>query len=159
MRRLSLVESAIAASLLGSLLAIAIPTFAREVESSRMVEAVDGLERMSASALAYAEGHGGALPESAPLTPATPPRGTREVDPEGTWEHPTWRALAFRAAAEGKPHAFSFAFERTESGFTGQARGDLDGDGIQSLFEVRGVKPAGGPLARVPGMYVERELE
>jgi hypothetical protein len=157
-RRLSLIESAVAACLLGSIVAVAVPAFVRDVESSRLVEPVSGLERLATRAVAHAVASG-AYPETAPWTPAVPPRGTTEVDPEGTWDHPTWRALDFRAAPEGRPHAYAFSFERTASGFTARAQGDLDGDGLFSLFEVRGVAPPGGTPSALPGMYVERELE
>ena len=91
-----------------------------------------------------------------------PPRGKKEADPPGTWDGPTWKALAFRPAAEGVPHAYSFSFESTGggSGFVSQARGDLDGDGILSMFEIRGDARRGDQKPAVaPGMYVEAELE
>ncbi len=154
------IELALAVSLLGCVAAVAIPTFVREVHASRFVEPTDGLARLRTSAVAYAEGHG-VFPDSAPLTPAIPPRGKKEADPPNTWDGPTWKALDFRASPEGVPHAYAFAFESTGATFVARARGDLDGDGVLSTFEVRGTardgeqeKPHVGP-----GMYVEAELE
>jgi len=161
-RRLSPVELAVGVALVGSLLAIAVPTFVREVHASRFVESTEGLARLGASAVAYADGPGaGRFPESAPLTPASPPRGKKDVDPPGTWDGATWQALAFRPSPEGVPHAYSFSFESTGggTGFTAQARGDLDGDGVLSTFEVRGHARPGEKAALAPGMYVEAELE
>jgi hypothetical protein len=60
---------------------------------------------------------------------------------------------------EGAPHAYSFAFESNGTGFVARARGDLDGDGTLSTFEVRGVTPPGETPRVEPGMYVEAELE
>src|SRR5262245_53345397 len=90
-RGLTAVEAAVAFAITGSRLAVAVPAFVRELRASRFVEPVEGLQRIGAAAL-----HGGeakpaanAFPPSAPLTPASIPRGTREVDPPGVWEHPT----------------------------------------------------------------------
>jgi hypothetical protein len=162
MRRFTPVELAIGAALLGSLLAVAVPAFVREMHASRFVEPTDGLARLGAAAVAHAEGGGaGRFPESAPLTPATPPRARKDVDPPGTWDAPTWKALGFRASPEGVPHAYSFSFESTAGGtaFVAQARGDLDGDGVLSTFEIRGHARPGEKPAVAPGMYVESELE
>jgi hypothetical protein len=157
-RRFTPIELALGASLVGCIAAVAIPTFIREVHASRFVEPTDGLARLQASAVAYAEANG-RFPDSAPLTPATPPRGKKEADPPGTWDSPTWKALDFRAAPEGIPHAYSFAFDSSNGGFIARARGDLDGDGVLSTFEVRGsMRPDRKPEVQ-PGMYVEAELE
>ena len=99
---------------------------------------------------------------SAPLTPPSPPRGEKAVDPPGTWDHPTWLELAFRAAPDGVPHAFSYSLDTTvgspRSTFVARARADLDGDGQPSLFEVRGSAQL-GVGAIEPGIYIEAELE
>ena len=167
MRRFTPVELAIGAAILGSLLAVAVPAFLRDLHASRFVEPTEGLERLGAAAVAYAVVNQ-RFPESAPLTPAVPPRGKKEADPPGTWDTGTWKTLAFRPAAEGVPHAYAFSFESTSGGsaFVAQARGDLDGDGVLSTFEIRGrsghdgTPPAasGAPMV-MPGMYVEAELE
>jgi hypothetical protein len=157
-RRFTPIELALGVSLLGCILAVAIPTFVSEVHASRFVEPESGLSRLGTSALAWAEVNG-RFPDSAPLTPAAPPRGKKEVDPPGTWDGPTWKALAFRASPEAVPHAYSFAFDGTGTAFVGRARGDLDGDGILSTFELRGKLRPGEPPQLEPGMYVESELE
>ncbi len=161
MRKFTPVELAIGVALGGSLVAVAVPAFLHEMHASRFVEPTEGLARLGAAAVAHADAHG-QFPESAPLTPSVPPRGTKEVDAPGTWDAPTWKALAFRPSAEGVPHAYSFSFESNggaSASFVAQARGDLDGDGVLSLFEVRGVARAGEPASVTPGLYVESELE
>lgn len=162
MRRLTPIELAIGAALLGSLAAVAIPAFVKELHASRFVEPTDGLARLGALAVAHAEAND-RFPDSAPLTPAAPPRGKKEADPTGTWDHPTWKALGFRASPEGVPHAYSFSFESAKgSAFVAQARGDLDGDGILSTFEIKGTMRGGDakPKAEVlPGMTIDAELE
>jgi hypothetical protein len=173
-RSLSAIELAIAFAIVASFLGIAVPAFFRDLHASKLVEPVDGIKRMAIAVVAYSKSQekltSGALPEgatapppaellpaNAPLTPPDVPRGVLREDPTGTWDHPTWRTLAFRATREGMPHAFSFAFENQGSKFSAIARGDLDGDGVLSLFEVHGLVV---PDAKVePGMYVEAELE
>jgi len=165
--RFAAMELAIAAALVGSLLAIAIPTFARELHASRFVEPVRGLEQIGAAAIRYAGAHPVAqgFPASAPLTPSAPPRGHCEVDPPDAWDHPTWRALEFRPAPPGAPHCFAFAFDSAlspgRSAFRATAHGDLDGDGIPSTFEITGRFVDQDPRGPVvdPGMYVESEVE
>ena len=80
-----------------------------------------------------------------------------------SWETPSWKALGFRPSAEGVPHAYAFSFESTagDKAFVAQARGDLDGDGVLSTFEIRGHtgRTADEKPAVAPGMYVEAELE
>jgi hypothetical protein len=166
-RRITPVELAIAIALVGSLLAIAVPTFAREVHASRFVEPVDGLERMGASAVAYGHAHPVAqgFPPSAPMTPALPPRGHCEVDPPGTWDQATWTTLDFRPTPPGTPHCYAFGFDSTVSPtravFRATAHGDLDGDGLLSTFEVTGHYAdgdvTGATLDR--GMFVDSEVE
>jgi hypothetical protein len=160
MRRFTPVELAIGAALLGSLAAVAVPAFLRELHASRFVEPADGLTRIGAAAVAYAE-EKRQFPESAPLTPPIPPRGTKETDSPGLWDTPAWKALGFRPVAEGVPHAYAFSFESTAGGtaFVAQARGDLDGDGVWSTFEIRGFARPGEKPAVAPGMYVDAELE
>src|ERR1700722_5565143 len=103
LRNLSAVEVCAGVSLGATLLAIAVPTFAREVHRSRFVEAVDGLNRIGVAAVSYAADRPAAqaFPPSVALTPAAPPRGQCEADPPGTWDGPTWTALAFQPAPSG----------------------------------------------------------
>jgi hypothetical protein len=151
----------------GSVLAIVVPTFAREIHASRIVEPIDGLHRIGASMLAYAKDRpvAEAFPPSAPLTPSGVPRGTCQADPPALWEQPTWKALGFTPAPEGSPHCFAFQLDTglspARSTFRAQAHGDLDGDGIASTFEITGHDVAGdaaGPTLD-PGMFIDAELE
>jgi hypothetical protein len=173
-RGMTALEAAFAFSIVGSVLAVAIPTFVRDVHSSRFAEPVSGLAAIGEGAVAYAAplAVDKAFPPSVALTPPHPPRGVLSPDPPGTWQSPTWLALHFpppresgRAFAEGQPHAFAFGFDsalsRTKSGFVAHAHGDLDGDGVSSTFEIRGHDIAGDPAGPSvePGMFVEDELE
>jgi hypothetical protein len=165
--RFTAIELAIGFALLGSLLAVVVPAFVHAVHASRLAEPIDGLHRIGQAAIARAEGQpvARAFPSSAPLTPASPPRGRCAPDPPDAWEQPTWRALDFRPAAPGLPHCFAFQFDSTpgpqRSTFRATAHGDLDGDGILSTFEVVGQSVEGdsrGPVLE-PGMFVDSEVE
>ncbi len=160
-RSVTAVEAAVGIALVGSLLAVAVPAFVRNLSSSRLVEATDGLARIGAHAVANASGKNcaDAFPPRAPLTPEHVPRGKPAVDPEpDPWQQPTWKALDFRPSAPGVAHSFSFGFESDASSFVAHAHGDLDGDGTTSTFEVRG-KCEHDTVSLVPGMYVDAELE
>jgi hypothetical protein len=141
--------------------------FLREVHASRLVEPVAGLERLAASAIAYAAVHPVALafPPSAPMTPSVPPRGRCEPYPREAWQAPSWRALDFQPEPVDAPHCFAFAFDSTlspsKSTFRAHAHGDLDGDGIFSTFEVTGHAVDDDPEgpALDPGMFVDSEVE
>jgi hypothetical protein len=166
-RRFSPLELAVGFALLGSLLAVVVPTFVREVHASRLVEPVDGLQRLGGAAVAYGRGRSTsqAFPASAPLTPATVPRGRCPTDDPGAWDHPTWKALDFRPVPEGAPHCFAFSFDSSlspaASTFRADAHGDLDGDGIPSTFEMTGHDVDGDPAGPVldPGMFIDSEVE
>src|ERR1700722_16015565 len=100
---MSAVEVAVGVSVVGSLLAVAVPTVLREIHASLFAEAAVGLAAIGAGAIAYSLGRPvfDAFPHSVGPTPATPPRGHLEVDPAGTWMDPAWHDLAFPVAGSG----------------------------------------------------------
>jgi len=159
-----MIETAIAISIAGVLLCIAVPSFVKNLHASSFAEVTEGLGRLSEHAVAHAQRRPteDAFPKSAPLTPETPPRAHKEKDPPGTWGNPTWIALDFQATVDGTPHAFSYAFDSTlgaeESSFAAHAHADLDGDGQQSTFMVHGRAKAGAAVAD-PSMDVVLGLE
>jgi hypothetical protein len=140
-RTLSPVEAAALIALGGSVLAVMVPAFARNLHASRLAEPIDGLNRIAtrATAIAAARPTSLAYPASVGLTPEQVPRGEALLDPPGTWDHPTWRMLGFEFTV---PHRYSFEF-LSENGperalFEARAHGDLDGDGVFSTFEIAG---------------------
>jgi hypothetical protein len=157
-------ELAAAIAVGGSVLAVAVPAFVRNLQFSKLSEPIEGLDRLVTNATAYAHGRPQniSFPPSAPLTPETVPRGEAALDPPGSWEHLTWRSLDFRFDA---PHCFAFRFDSALDPQTGvmrfiaTAHGDLDGDGVLSTFEVRGERRPGEDARVLPGMYVDREVE
>ncbi len=162
--RFTILQGAAIFTVTGSLLAVAIPAFISNLSASKLSEPIDNLNRLVAHTIAYGNSHNGleSFPPSAPLTPGEVPRGVSTVDPHGTWDHLTWRALDFRVLGE---HAFSYEFTSNAdpvSGsmrFTATAHGDLDGDGNLSTFSVFGEKQRGGEARALPGIYIDKELE
>lgn len=156
------IELAVGIALGGSLLAVMVPAFVRNLHSSRLSEAVGGVGDIAKGALTYADGKvpSEAFPPPAPLTPAEVPRGDRVTDKPGTWDHLTWAALGFSMSHE---HYFSFAFDSENQAslatFRARAHGDLDGDGERSTFELGGEMRAGQKARVLPGLYVDREVE
>lgn len=148
----------------GSLLAVAVPTFVKNLHASKTAEALEGLDRITRAALADAESRPQreSFPPSVERTPAEVPRGVRVVDPPGTWDHLTWRALRFSVENE---HAYAFQFDSsvdpaTETArFSCQALGDLDGDGTLSTFEARGERVPGATATAMAGLLIRREVE
>lgn len=148
----------------GTLIAISGPVFVKNLHASKSTEALMGLDHIARHAVLRANDRPQreSFPPTVGLTPAEVPRGTRVVDPPGTWDHLTWRALDFHLEHE---HAYCFEFDSSlEPGtdiarFAARARGDLDGDGTFSLFEVRGERPPGAPAAAMAGLLIRREVE
>ena len=160
-RSVTPLEAAVAVAVAGAVLATALPAFVQNLHASKLVEPIDGLNRIATRATALAEGRpvASAYPESVGLTPAEVRAGLRVTDPPGTWDHPTWRALEFEFTVA---HSFSFAFESggsTEhSAFRAVAQGDLDGDGSTSDFSISGQVRAGSQATFAP-MEIYREVE
>ncbi|MBN1605749.1 MAG: hypothetical protein JW940_03910 [Polyangiaceae bacterium] len=161
MRPLTPVETAVAIALGGSLCAVTVPAFVRNLHASRLAEPIDGLNRIATRATALAAGRPAeiAYPETVGLTPANVPQGKRVLDPPGTWDEPTWRRLDFELSV---PHAFSFSFEshkaKGEATFRATAHGDLDGDGVLSTFALGGQSRDGSEPTVTP-LEVTREVE
>ena len=163
-RSFSAIEISVMIAVGGTLLAVAVPAFFRNLSASKLSEPIEGLDRMVTNAIAYAEGRPQdiSFPPAAPLTPNQVPRGIRAVDPPEAWEHLTWRSLNFKFE---EAHAFAFKFEShfdpatQVMRFVATAHGDLDGDGLLSTFEVGGERKPGEPARVLPGMFVDREVE
>ena len=168
-----MVEAALIVSIVGVILAVFIPTFARELRTSKTSEAVENLRSLSQNAASYfttpwPREDGPAqlrcLPGTAGPTPRTP-----TVDPEAvefqhveTPGHETWRALDFEPRDEVR---YAYTFEPTATGcglrspegsylLTVRAEGDLDADGERSMFEQRLTAEESGELVEFGILYV-----
>jgi hypothetical protein len=139
-------------------LAATVPACIRAVRLTKTAEAAENLEKLAqASALHLSQKQPAPL-VSTPLTPALVPRGTTIEDPQGTWDHPTWKALSFSIE---EPHAYAYRVDVDVDPTTPVrivAHGDLDGDGVLSTFERSLVRDAKGVAPR-PGLIVTADLE
>ena len=129
-------------------LAIFVPTFVRQLRTNKLDEASEVLEQMSRGARAYYEQHGrDCVPAAAGPTPRAPSVDPVSIDfwAEEASGHETWKALELRPT---RPLRFSYEYAPSRSGcglstldepvdLVFRARGDLDGDGVQSTFERR----------------------
>ncbi|MEO8180855.1 MAG: hypothetical protein ABI895_18640 [Deltaproteobacteria bacterium] len=160
MRPFSLLEAVAAVAVLGSVLAVGVPAFLRNLHASRLVEPMEGLAHIARSAAAVAaNAEPAAYPASVGLTPPAVPAGIAVMDPAGTWDQPTWLRLDFRFSA---PHRYSFELESERRAhrarFRATAHGDLDGDGQLSDFSVQGEANEGRAPVTYP-LEMHREIE
>ena len=147
----------------GILAAIAIPSFIGYVRRAKTAEARANLSAIAMGVTtAYERERVGAdgtlvtrvLPPSAPRTPATA-SSERRMWPAAS--DPGWSELGF---APPDPIYYSYEYVRDPDGrgFVARAYGDLDGDGTESRFELRGtVEPTGD--VRLDPITVIDELE
>ena len=177
-RGLSLVEAALIVCLVGIVLAVFIPTFVRELRTSKTSEAIENLQILSQRASAYfqtpwpqAEGPAAirCLPGTVGPTPRSPTSEPVRVDFQSveTPGHETWRALSFQPEVEVR---YAYTFEPAASGcglrspegtylMTLRAEGDLDDDGERSVFERRLAADEDGALFEVGLLYVRDRAE
>ncbi len=136
----------------GMLAGIAIPASERQSRPARTAEVAANIRAIVTGAIAYAEEHG-AFPPAVPRTPAL---ASTEERPWPADANPGWDALGFHPS---DPIRYSYEFAILPNGdCAARAYGDLDGDGVESLFEIACGMVDGVPT-RAPGIYIERELE
>ncbi|MGZ3473460.1 MAG: hypothetical protein ACXWUG_03440 [Polyangiales bacterium] len=152
------VEAAIAFAVVFGALAATVPSCIRAVRLTKTAEAAENLEKLAQASALYLSQKQAAPLVATPLTPAAVPRGTTVEDQPGTWDHPTWKALAFSIE---EPHAYAYRVDVDVDPLTPVrvvAHGDLDGDGVLSTFERSLVRDGKGVAPR-PGLVVSSDLE
>ena len=175
---ITLVEAAVLVCIVGALLAAFVPTFIREMRTSKISEASEALTEMHRGAATYFAARfdkpsgrrvGHCLPTAAGPAPA---RAT--VDPvevsfaaEETPGATTWRALSFEPHGPTR-YRYTFAPEASGCELRGQpglpllsvrAEGDLDGDGKHSLFERTATVDEDGVLVPLGVLHVVDRVE
>ncbi len=173
-----MVEVAAIVCVVGVLLAVFIPSFLRELRTSKTSEATENLALLYQRSAAYFVARHAredlpaqtrCLPPTAGPTPRLPTQEPEEVDftARETQGSATWRALSF---APTTPVRYSYTFEPTASGcnlrspegtylLTIRAEGDLDGDGERSIFERRARANEEGELEPSDILYVRDRVE
>lgn len=172
---ITIVEVAIIICIVGSVLAVFIPSFVSHLRTSKIAEASERLDELHARAASYhAAVHRSpdgrrlvrCLPPAAGPAPARPSEDPVEVDfaSPRTPGNATWRGLAFQPDA---PIRFRYTFIPGSEGcdlgarttVTYRAEGDLDADGVLSTFERRGRVDANGDLRPTDILFVEDRVE
>ncbi len=156
---MSLIETALVLCIFAIVLAVFVPTFIRRVRTNKISEAAELLQEMSDRSAAYyatswATGKRFCLPPGAGPTPAAPTVNSAEVDfsDEEQGGHASWAALGFQP---DRPVRFSYTYAPSDHGcdlnadgevrlVSFRAEGDLDGDGVRSIFERRATIDANG---------------
>ncbi|MBW2493262.1 MAG: hypothetical protein JRE43_00805 [Deltaproteobacteria bacterium] len=171
--RLSLVEAALLLCLIAVVLAIFVPTFLRRVRTNKISEAAELLAEMSQRMNAYYDRswpslESGCLPPPAGPTPSMPSEEPRAVDffAPDVAGNATWEAIGFQP---NRPIRFSYQYTPSEHGcglrstnrevsVVFRAEGDLDGDGVHSVFERRATV-AGGGFTPADALLVHQRTE
>lgn len=124
------------ATLAGSLAALTVYGVKRYVTLSKTAEARVTLVRIARELTAYAiRARDHRFPRSAPRVPKQVPAGIKYTSTSADWQHKSWAAIAFSLE---DPQYYSYEYETSKDGkrATVRARGDVDGDGVESLFEL-----------------------
>jgi hypothetical protein len=178
-----LLETATVVSLIGMVLAVALPTLERTIRVSKVAEAPEQLESLYRAVAAYyaeprtrepddrasvrhasAERH--CLPPPAGPTPETPSAEPLAVDfaAAEVAGKDSWSALGF---APAMPLRYRYTFAPSSSGcdlpsgatLILRAEGDLDGDGVYSRFERRAQLNADGTITPEPVLHIQDRIE
>jgi hypothetical protein len=118
----------------GILAAIGIPSFIGYVRRSKTLEARANIRAIAAGVEA-AHGIHGVLPQSLPRTPAVPGVERRAWPADAD---PRWSSDLGWAPAEPLYYAYEYTRDPAGDGFVVRAYGDLDGDSMESIYEIRG---------------------
>ena len=178
--RLSLLEAALLLSIVGTVVAVFVPTFIGRVRTNKIIEASELLQELSDRAAAYYGtswdgGHRRCLPPAAGPTPLLPSIDPVVVDffAPTAQGHDTWAALGFQP---DRAIRYSYRYMPSEVGcdlggdgkngpVTFRAEGDLEGDGVRSRFERQAtptldgtLQPLGGPDG-LEGLHVHQRVE
>lgn len=129
----------------GTVMALGIYGARKYVKGAQAVEAQAALAQIGRAAeRVYQEeqpdGSRRLCPSATTPVPATVPKARKYTSDPSEW-------LADEAANAGfaclgfsmlSPQYYQYSYEATEEGFVARARGDLDGDGVESVYELTG---------------------
>jgi prepilin-type N-terminal cleavage/methylation domain-containing protein len=168
----TLIELMIVVAIIGILGLVAVPAFMKYIRRAKTAEATNNLRSLYDAAVTYYDSKHASpsgvviskqFPGAAPLTPATL-CGANKCQPNPPiWQTPAWQALNFEVRG---PHYYSYRTVAVTG--TGQAVGDqydveavgdLDGNGVSSLFRRSATVAADHSIHGGAGLYTNNELE
>jgi len=127
-------------ALVSRLTAIAVRGVRQHMAWDLSGEARDGVYAIARALVDYvgrtrAPGHRARFPPSAPLVPDDIPYGKRVVPNAHAFLHPSWQDIGY---SDDRPTFYAYDFVTAKDGrsVVVRARGDIDGDGTTSLFEL-----------------------
>ena len=177
-RGFTLIELMIVVAILGILAAVAIPAFINYMRRAKTSEATLNIDRIFEGGVTYFEAEHvqrgtdegilqHCLPAAAEWTPDEDASDEKYLADEVIDEfesNKTWKQLNF---AMGDNFYYQYQFATTSTGgsvttddtFEAAAQGDLDGDGVPSLFERAAIVTASGTIQGSSGVYKKNPLE
>ena len=178
-RGFTLIELMIVVAIIGILAAVAIPAFMKYIRRSKTTEAAMNIRKMYDSTVSYYEAEhanatGDIQARQFPLKHVWTPTGTactetgQKFSPSthlAAWADATWQALNFSL-----DDPFYYAYQTNGSAAAGasaapsdtydlEARGDLNCNGISSLFRRTATVDANYGLRGGSGLFQQNELE
>ena len=112
----------------------------RYIANAKQAEARNAVGQLSMLATAAFERDGSLCPSAAAPVPAVVPHATKYQSSPADWQSGEdtksgFGCLKFSMMA---PQYYQYDYKATATGFTVTAHGDLDGDGVESTFEMQG---------------------
>lgn len=161
---------------LGVLASVAIPAFVKYIRRARTSEATEKVSLIFRGSVTYfynvntsvKRGVDGTamqlvFPVSQAPTPATSCCGNPDgmcLESANVWDTPTWVALDFGMI---DPHRYRYSYAAEGEGqganFTSRANGDLDCDGVESIFERAGIVSPTLEVRGARGIYQYQAIE
>jgi len=140
-------------AVIGVVAALGIYGVRKYIADSKEAEARNAVGQLAKDAAAAYVRDGKLCRSTSSPVPATVPHGTKYQSTPGDWEagkaaHAGFGCLRFSMSY---PQYYQYDYRSTPRGFTAIARGDLDGDGVQSRFELDG-HLSGGVISIVPNL-------